>query len=156
MALRARKLWQTSCYPQWSMQMVHRAIVTPGYDGPMFAQLPELTAGSPEQIANGLRVRLEAASSGMLKPTKLRFTFSDDRTGAPVTDLEPYLGASAHLLIVNADLSVAIHVHPEGALTAGPIIAFEPLLPVPGPYKLWIQVQRAGAVITVPFVIATA
>ena len=103
-----------------------------------------------------MRVRLESTSTGILKPSKLRFVFSDAATGAPVTNLQPYLGASAHLLIVSADLSVAIHVHPEGALTAGPEIGFEPLLPGPGPYKLWIQVQRGGTVITVPFIIEMA
>jgi len=137
-------------------QIVQRAIATPGYNGPMFARLPALTAGSLDQTVGGLRVRLESTSAGILKPSKLRFAFSDAATGAPVTNLQPYLGASAHLLIVNADLSVAIHVHPEGALTAGPEIGFEPLLPGPGPYKLWIQVQRGGTVITVPFVIEMA
>ena len=98
-------------------QIVQRAIVTPGYDGPIFPRLPALTAGTREQAVSGLRVRLESTSAGILKPSRLRFVFSDAATGAPVTDLQPYLGASAHLLIVNADLSVAIHVHPEGALT---------------------------------------
>jgi Heavy metal binding domain len=136
-------------------QIVQRAVVTPGYDGPLFPQLSALTAGAREQVVNGLRVRLEVTSSGILKPARFRFGFSDARTNAPVTDLEPYLGASAHLLIVNDDLSVAIHVHPEGALTPGPEIGFEPLLPTAGAYKLWIQVQRAGTAITVPFVIET-
>ena len=137
-------------------QIVQRAIVTPGYDGPIFPRLPALTAGTREQAVSGLRVRLESTSAGILKPSRLRFVFSDAATGSPVTDLQPYLGASAHLLIVNADLSVAIHVHPEGALTSGPEIGFEPLLPGVGSYKLWIQVQRGGAVITVPFVIETS
>jgi hypothetical protein len=136
-------------------QIVQRAIVTPGYNGPLFPSPPTLTAGPREQLADGLRVRLEPTTSGILKPARLRFAFNDAQTGVPVADLQPYLGASAHLLIVNSDLSVAIHVHPEGGLTSGPEISFEPLLPGAGPYKLWIQVQRGGAVVTVPFVIET-
>src|SRR5262249_38097080 len=136
-------------------QIVQRAIVTPGYDGPMFPRLPALTGGPGEQVVNGLRVRLDTTTGGILKPPPIRFPFMDKTTRAPVSDLQPYLGASAHLLIVNSDLSVAIHVHPEGALTSGPEIGFEPLLPGKGPYKLWLQVQRSGAVFTVPFVIET-
>jgi hypothetical protein len=55
------------------------------------------------------------------------------------------------LLIVSRDLTEAIHSHPEEAATVGPSVSFHPLLPSPGDYKLWIQVQRAGQVITRAF-----
>ncbi len=69
-----------------------------------------------------------------------------------MTDLEPYLGASAHLLIVSVDLTEAIHGHPQGE-GSGPVLSFAPLIPQPGPYKLWIQFQRGGRVSTASFVI---
>jgi len=69
-----------------------------------------------------------------------------------VTDLAPYLGASAHLLIVPVDLTEAIHGHPT-ADEKGPVLAFAPLIPRNGRYKLWLQIQRRGIVSTAPFVI---
>jgi Heavy metal binding domain len=134
-------------------QMVHRAIVSPGYRGSVFAPIPELTPGNVEQVVDGVKVRLEVGKPVAFRPLDLRFTFSDARTGAPIGDLQPFLGASGHLLVVSSDVTAAIHGHPEGNPTAGPVVAFGPLIPAPGLYKMWVQVQRAGKVITAPFVI---
>jgi hypothetical protein len=60
------------------------------------------------------------------------------------------------MMIVNADLTEADHVHPEEPATRGPTITFQPMMPAAGIYKLWLQFQRHGTVITVPFVIAVA
>jgi hypothetical protein len=57
------------------------------------------------------------------------------------------------MLIVRGDLTDAVHAHPEELATAGPVISFHPLVPAPGDYKVWLQVQRAGKVITVPFAV---
>jgi rubrerythrin len=38
--------------------------------------------------------------------------FGIDRDGAPVTDLEPYLGAMGHLVIISQDLTQFVHSHP--------------------------------------------
>ena len=73
-----------------------------------------------------------------------------------MSDLEPFLGAPGHMLIVNADLTETDHVHPEEPATRGPVITFQPLLPAPGTYKLWLQFQRRGVVTTVPFVFVVA
>ena len=83
----------------------------------------------------------------------LTFSVKDGKTGAPVTDLEPYLGAPAHMLIVRADLTDAVHAHPEELATGGPTVSFHPLVPAPGDYRVWVQFQRAGKVITVPFAV---
>jgi hypothetical protein len=134
-------------------QMVHRAIVTPTYTARLFEPPPRPEATPPEQTAGGLRVRLDTPDLAPLKPSTLRFIVSDASTGQPVTDLEPYLGASGHLLVVSPDLTAAIHGHPEGPFGAGPVVTFDPILPRAGLYKLWVQFQRGGGVITVPFVI---
>jgi hypothetical protein len=81
----------------------------------------------------------------------LRFTVTDAATGEPVTDLEPYLGAPAHMLIVRADLGDAVHAHPEELETTGPTVSFHPILPSAGEFRLWIQFQRRGQVSTHPF-----
>lgn len=137
-------------------QVVHRAIVTPGFTGALFRDPPTLAVTPSEQTIDGLRVKLLAGEVTALRAAALRFVVADAATGADVRDLEPYLGATGHLLLVNPALTSALHGHPAGAQTAGPEILFDPVLPKPGMYKLWLQVQRKGRVVTVPFVIEVA
>ncbi len=134
-------------------QLVQRAVVTPGFAGPLFAPAAELALTAPEQVVGGLRIRMDAPSPVLRRETGVRFHVSDAATDLPITDLEPYLGASGHLLIVNHDLTAAIHAHPEGATTSGPVVTFTPVFPAPGRYKVWAQFQRKGAVVTAAFVI---
>jgi hypothetical protein len=113
------------------------------------------------KIVDGMRVSVDASKVKAGDTRPLAFRIEDAATGAPVTDLEPYLGAGAHLLVVSADLTEAIHGHPnEEALGAGQraggqgaAVSFEPLIPRAGIYKVWIQFQRAGRVATASFVI---
>ena len=104
------------------------------------------------KTVDGVRVSLDASMVKAGDTKALSFRIEDAVSGAPVTDLEPYLGASAHLLIVPADLTEAIHGHPTQA-GQGPTLAVAPLIPRPGSYKLWIQFQRGGRVATASFVI---
>jgi Heavy metal binding domain len=135
-------------------QLVQRVVATPGYNGPLFSASRPISVGPREQVVSGLRIRLDATSPKPRRETPLRFQITDASTGAPVTDLEPYLGAAGHMLLVSDDASTAIHAHPEGGPTGGPSVTFEPTLPAAGLYKLWVQFQRKGQVVTAPFVIA--
>ena len=47
-----------------------------------------------------LKVSIKGENIVAGKEGRLTFTVTDRETGAPVTDLEPYLGAPAHMLIV--------------------------------------------------------
>jgi len=155
-------------------QLLHRAIVTPGYAGPTFAApralQPDIADGfqaaageawktgrprwSPaEKTVDGIRVRLEAGELLAGRRALLRFAVFDARRGEPVTDLEPFLGAPGHLLIVTSALTEAVHGHPEETDVSTSVVTFRPVLPASGLCKLWVQFQRRGAVITVPFVI---
>jgi hypothetical protein len=125
-------------------QMVQKAIIVGG---------TRAQDASPES-SHGLQIRLEARDLAAGKPAELIFTVTDAQTGVPVTDLEPYLGAPAHMLIVRRDLADAVHGHPEETSTGGPTISFHPLLPAAGDYKLWLQVQRAGQVTTTAFALS--
>ena len=106
------------------------------------------------KIAGGVRVSLDASQvkAGEVRPLVVRI--EDAATGARVTDLQPYLGAAAHMLLVSADLTEAVSGHPDGPLV-DPGITFTPLIPRPGRYKAWIQFQRGGTVSTVSFLIET-
>jgi hypothetical protein len=136
-------------------QMLQRAIVTPGYRGPLLSVAPNVTADAESpKIDRGVRVKLEASGLKAGKEATLRFTLSDAATNAPISDLEPYLGAPGHALLVKTDLTESNHVHPEEPATHGPVITFQPLMPAAGLYKVWLQFQRRGTVATVPFVVS--
>jgi hypothetical protein len=122
-------------------QMVQKAIIVPGERRPR----------PPVDQRHGLRVTLETEDVAAARHAVLRFTVTDAATGEPVTDLEPYLGAPAHMLIVRADLGDAVHAHPEELETTGPTASFHPILPSAGEFRLWIQFQRRGQVSTHPF-----
>jgi uncharacterized membrane protein len=72
------------------------------------------------------------------------------KNGAPVNDLEPYLGAMAHGVFISQDSKVYLHCHPEQLTSpgpnarGGPDIPFATFFPRPGLYKLWIQFKRQG------------
>lgn len=139
-------------------QMVQRAIISGSAADLPRGPAPTVVAAAPVRSAEagGLRVKLEAGVPVAGKELPLTFTVSDVRTGEPVTDLEPFLGAPAHLLIVRRDLEDAIHAHPEEQATGGPTVSFHPLIPSAGDYRMWIQFQRSGRVITVPFALPAA
>ena len=138
-------------------QMLQHAIVTPGYRGTLFPEAPNLTPdGSSEKEDHDVRVRLDATTLKAGKEATLKFTLTDARSNTPVSDLEPFLGAPGHVLLVNANLTESNHVHPEEPATHGPVITFQPMMPAAGAYKLWLQFQRRGAISTVPFVLSVA
>ena len=133
-----------------SSQMVQRAIISPG---PRPVARPNTLELAPVAVVEGIRFELDTEGLKAGREACLTFTLTDAKTGALITDLEPFLGAPAHMLIVRADLSDALHGHPGETSTSGPTVTFHPLMPADGLYKVWIQVQRGGRVITAPFVL---
>lgn len=131
-------------------QMVHRAIVTPGYRGSAFRS-PEITEDLADKTVDGMRVQLRVDAREGKPVAVLHFRLTEGN-GAPVTNLEPYLGSAGHLLVVSPDLTHSIHAHPE-ARSFGPELAFDVEFPESGVFKLWLQVQRGGKVSVVPFVV---
>ena len=89
------------------------------------------------------------------KKLTLTYQLTDVKTGEPVRDLEPYLGAWGHTLILSEDARDYVHSHPAQSIADGfDRISFEAFLPRAGRYRIWSQFQRHGKVITVPFTIA--
>jgi hypothetical protein len=136
-------------------QLAQHAIATADYAGD-FAAVPELRQDLASRSDSGVSVRLRPPDPRPAREQLLTFTLQDVGTGAPVTDLEPYLGASGHLLAVSADLSVVFHSHAVEAISSprGPTVVFQVMFPRPGLYRVWAQFQRRSRVITVPFTIA--
>ena len=81
----------------------------------------------------------------------------DEATGQPFTSLEPIMGAYAHLVGFSADGATMLHGHPEGtepkdaAARGGPTLTFELHPATAGPTRMFLQVQKGGQVVTVPF-----
>jgi uncharacterized membrane protein len=81
------------------------------------------------------------------------------KDGAPVNDLEPYLGVMAHGVFISEDSNVFLHCHPEQLVSpeptarGGPDIPFATFFPRPGLYKLWVQYKRQGQMGLVSFVV---
>jgi major membrane immunogen (membrane-anchored lipoprotein) len=84
---------------------------------------------------------------------ELNFNIKDAKTGKPVTNLEPYLGAVGHVVILNQNAGEYLHVHPIEEKAKGPDAKFKATFPHSGVFKLWGQFQQNGKVFVVPFVV---
>jgi len=73
--------------------------------------------------------------------------------GKPALDLEPYMGAMGHLVVVSADGKEYVHAHPVDEKAAANVVAFGAHFPAAGLYKGWGQFKRRGEVAVVPFVL---
>jgi len=74
---------------------------------------------------------------------------SVSHNGVPVEDLEPYLGASGHLVVLRQGDLAYLHVHPDAG--AGPRIGFTAEVPAVGVYRLYLDFRHGGVVRTAEF-----
>ncbi len=138
-------------------QMIQQSVVTAGFTGslvPNAALVEDLT----DKLLDGVRVKLSMPRPVAGREQLLTFQVEDAATGRPVADLEPYLGATGHVLLVSSDLQTAAHSHPVADLSAtvGPVIVFQALFPREGAYRVWVQFQRRGRVLVAPFTVVAA
>jgi hypothetical protein len=77
------------------------------------------------------------------------------RKTAPITirikdpaNLEPYLGALGHLILIHSDAVTFVHCHPDDRGVSPGTLVFQARFPKPGVYRAWLQFQRAGRVFT--------
>ena len=85
--------------------------------------------------------------------SELRFRISKD--GVPVTDLQPYLGAYGHLVVLREKDGAYQHAHPQDG-PAGPVVAFGVDVPSQGRYHLYLDYQHDGEVRTAHFALDAA
>ncbi len=93
------------------------------------------------------------------------------RDGIPATDLHPYLGAYAHVIVIGmSDLSY-LHAHPmtpammemggagqmsaplDPSATVPATMTVHLRFPAPGMYKIWIQFRGGASIYAAPFVV---
>jgi len=133
-------------------QLVQRAFVTAGFTG-LLGTVPAIAQDLGDKTDGNLRVHLTPPDPRARREQLLTFELRDPITGAPIEDLEPFLGAAGHLLVVSDDFGAVFHSHPVAAVSSdrGPTIVFQLLFPQAGMYRLWAQFQRAGRVATTSF-----
>ncbi|RIE03143.1 hypothetical protein D3H35_15560 [Cohnella faecalis] len=102
---------------------------------------------------DGQEVELTLSSVKAKEEAVLTFDIRDAATKQGIDDLQPYLGAVGHVVIISEDGSRYLHVHPVDEKAKGPKAEFMTTFPESGIYKIWGQFQRDGAVFTVPFVV---
>ncbi|HKV41325.1 MAG TPA: heavy metal-binding domain-containing protein [Blastocatellia bacterium] len=145
-------------------QVLQTSIATAGYHGDLFASRPNLVPDSVlSKTIEGMKVDVTLDPSEIIagQPVDLKFHLTDAKTGAPVRDLEPYLGAWGHMLILSEDQIDYVHSHPSEivpesenpakVVNGGPDVTFTAFLPRPGNYRMWTQFQRGSKLITVSF-----
>jgi hypothetical protein len=112
---------------------------------------------STRRSVDGIEVTLKDASS--LAPRRTLpyvVQLRDEKTGRPVQDLQPYLGAVGHLIMISENAETFVHAHPDerdpqngkqGEIT------FLVRPPKPGRYHIWVEFQREGRVQTAGFTV---
>jgi hypothetical protein len=147
------------------------ADVVPVYASRQEYVIADLPAGAEPQPIADKRVKLttQVAGYGFLlsfdeKVTDIRANRPLSGTltvtgpdGKPFNQLEPVMGAFAHLVAFGEDRATVLHVHPEGneiqdpAMRGGPTLKFKLYAPRAGFYRLYAQVQIGGQAAFAPF-----
>jgi len=113
---------------------------------------------SSTQTVNGLTYTLSFDAPKLIseKPVMGKVTVKDGQ-GHPFTELEPLMGAFAHIVAMNEDFKTIAHVHPMGveptkeSERGGPELAFHFEPNKPGFWKIWVQVKIHGKDVFIPF-----
>jgi hypothetical protein len=98
--------------------------------------------------------------SGDLTPCATStLTLTVDKGGVPVTDLQPYLAAYGHLVVLRQGDLAYLHVHPDGEpddgrTRPGPNIVFYAEVPSAGTYRLYLDFKHGDVVRTAEFTVA--
>jgi hypothetical protein len=130
------------------------------------------TLGTPVEV-DGLTAVLTADARKIRRRASTSFQLQVTKDGSPVTDMEPFLGAPAHVVVMSADTKQFAHTHadvPGGAMSRdlsgasmggmsmpappsrfGPTLSFAHTFMQPGIYRLWVQFGYQGKVVTFPF-----
>ena len=134
---------------------------------------PEKKGGATYEVAlMPMPMKLKAGEDSML-----HFQVRDAK-GKPISDLQPYLGAMGHAVILSQDTDKYLHSHPmEGGMEAGmkhdmskmgqmkhaappkkggPDVMFHTNFPKAGLYRAWGQFMHRGQIITAAFTVNVA
>jgi hypothetical protein len=98
-------------------------------------------------------------TSDMYKPQSIKVDITMD--GMAVMDLQPYLGARAHLTAIRSGDMMFAHMHPQdmdmgssGSAAETPTLSFEAMFPKDGDWRLFLQFQTMGTLHLAEFTLA--
>lgn len=153
-------------YPEHGApQVLQRNLVTAGFKSDLASSQARLTPDTSfVKTVDGLKIELKIEPSQIItgQPATLKYHLTDAKTGEPVRDIVPYLGAWGHTLILSEDQADYVHSHPEEMvnetadktkLRGGPDVTFGAFLPREGNYRIWTQFQRGDKLTTVSFTV---
>lgn len=131
--------------------------------GPPRPAVPLVPTTTWVEVHDGVKMVMTADRPlHAMEDINFSMAMSDAATGAPLRNMQPYLGAWAHIAIISEDTKDFVHVHPiEDAVQPAATYHGGPSPAViktitgfrrPGLYKMWVQVQRSGRVIDMPFI----
>ena len=144
-------------------QVIPHALATGGLSGDLTSAQARLVPDDVlKKTIGSMSVQLTLPGGGLVAGREERFAYqvTDAQSGQPVRDIEPYLGAWGHSLIMSEDLEHYVHAHPlEGGTDqpgarGGPLLTFKATLPQPGRYRIWTQIRRGGEVSTAVFTVS--
>lgn len=111
-----------------------------------------------ESEVNGLKFKLSFNTPSLRAGVAAMGTISiQDASGKPVTNLQPVMGAFAHIVGFGDDLNSIVHIHPMGKEPShtedrgGPALMFHLEATKPGFTKLFAQVKINNQELFVPF-----
>ncbi|RYP82705.1 copper-translocating P-type ATPase [Nocardioides guangzhouensis] len=116
-------------------------------------------------VVDGTRIDL-IGDAVVGETSDFRLAFSDAGSGEPVDDVQPYLGAAGHVVLMKAGADTFAHRHAETfddqgrpvtalpGTTFGPVLDLHARFDTPGTYRLWAQFRLGdGRVVTAPFAV---
>jgi hypothetical protein len=122
-------------------------------------------------LASGYRMVWDRADARLRARQPYEFRFHlEDESGKPAGDVELYMGMLGHAAFVSADRGVFAHVHPSGSVPMPAVqlaqpdnphaghtmmqsglpaaVSFPYGFPKPGAYRIFVQMKRAGEIVT--------
>ncbi len=140
-------------------------------DDSWFAGQAQPEAASAAFVSSdGLRITWQRGEPLVAGKEQLLTFVATNADGSPAS-LEPYMGMLGHAAVTNADGSVFAHLHPSGSISmaalqkfdgaadphaqhraiGGNTVSIPYAFPKAGRYRVWIQVKRAGQIVTGAF-----
>jgi hypothetical protein len=139
-------------FPLWG---IHNTVVGADVSVAGDYQPQALPEASTTATVDGYTLTMKGTLSAG-KENKLTINVAKD--GKPVSDLEPYLAAYGHLVVLRDGDLAYLHVHPtgtpgDGRTKSGPDIEFYATPPTYGPYRMFLDFQHGGVVRTAVFTV---
>ncbi len=126
-------------------------------DGPAVPKAALTVSPTEGRLFDGYRVGLTVSPPEVSAPDEATLTFNVSKAGSPLTDLQPWLHASGHCVVIRQGAEDYRHSHPIEPRgmppQIGPDVRFHTRFDKPGLYKVWGQFSHQGKVITADFVV---